>query len=130
MVDLAVKFGLPATQITGSTCIVIAEVELDGEETVMGVLADSVSQVIELKPDDVEPPPAFGAGVHADYLLGMGKSGKKFVLILNTDKVLSTDELLAAASVAAEAGEGEAPPEAPIQPPPEGEHVEQEEASV
>ena len=130
VVDLAVKFGLPETQVTGSTCIVITEVELEGEETVMGLLADSVSQVIELKPDDVEPPPAFGTGVHADYLRGMGKSGKKFVLMLDTDKVLSTDELLATTTVAAEAGGGEAQPETPVDESPEGEDADHAEASL
>jgi chemotaxis signal transduction protein len=60
VVDLAVKFGLPETAITSSACIVITEVEIDGETTVMGVLADSVSQVIELRGDDIEPPPKAG----------------------------------------------------------------------
>ena len=100
VVDLAVKFRLPETRITNATCIVIVEVELAGEQTVMGVLADAVSQVIELRAGDIQPPPAFGTGVHADFLLGMGRAGKKFVLMLDIDKVLSTDELLATAEVA------------------------------
>ena len=109
VVDLAVKFGLPETQITNSTCIVITEADLGGEQAVMGILADSVSQVIELKAGDIELTPAFGTGVHADYLLGLGKAGKKFVLMLDIDKVLSADELLATTSVAAEPAEaGEA----------------------
>jgi purine-binding chemotaxis protein CheW len=105
VVDLAVKFGLPETPISGSTCIVITEVELGGEQTVMGVLADAVSQVIDLRPDDIEVPPSFGTSIHVDYLLGMGKVGKKFVLMLDIDKVLSSEELLAT-SGAAEAAEG------------------------
>ncbi len=101
VVDLAVKFGLPGTRVTGSTCIVITEVELEGELTVMGLLADSVSEVITLRPEDVEPAPAFGTGVQTDYLLGMGKIGKKLVLMLDVDKVLSTEEILATSEVAA-----------------------------
>ncbi len=116
VVDLAVKFGLPETKITGSTCIVITEAELEGEQTVMGVLADSVSQVIELKAEDVEPPPAFGTGVHADYLLGLGKTGKKFVLMLDIDKVLSADELLATSGLADEVRGDEDEPESPVPP--------------
>jgi purine-binding chemotaxis protein CheW len=60
----------------------------------MGVMADSVRQVIDLKPENVEHPPTFGTRVKVDYLNGMARSGKKFCLILNTEKVLSTDELL------------------------------------
>jgi len=61
----------------------------------MGVLADSVSQVIELSADEIEQTPPFGTRVKTEYLLGMGVLGKKFCLILDIDKVLSADELLA-----------------------------------
>lgn len=94
VIDLAVKFRLPASVAGRLTCIVITEVECGGEATIMGVMADSVRQVIDLKPEDVEHPPTFGTRVKVDYLLGMARSGKKFCLILNTEKVLSTDELL------------------------------------
>ncbi|MGB7600931.1 MAG: chemotaxis protein CheW, partial [Candidatus Sulfotelmatobacter sp.] len=65
------------------------------ENLTMGVLADSVSQVIELSADEIEAAPPFGTRVKTEYLLGMGALGKKFCLILDIDKVLSTDELLA-----------------------------------
>lgn len=94
VIDLAVKFRLPASVAGRLTCIVITEVECGGEATIMGVMADSVRQVIDLKPEGVEHPPTFGTRVRVDYLLGMARSGKKFCLILNTEKVLSTDELL------------------------------------
>jgi purine-binding chemotaxis protein CheW len=94
VIDLAVKFRLPASVAGKLTCIVITEVECEGEATVMGVMADAVRQVIDLKPQDVEEPPTFGTRVKVDYLLGMARSGKKFCLILDTEKVLSTDELL------------------------------------
>jgi len=109
VVDLAVKFGLPDTAITSSACIVITEVQIEGETTVMGVLADSVSQVIELRADDIEPPPAFGTRINVDYLQGMGKSGKKFVLILDVDKVLSAEELLDTAALTSGRVEAEGP---------------------
>ena len=60
----------------------------------MGIMADSVRQVIDLKPQDIEVPPSFGTRLKVDYLLGMARSGKKFCLLLDTEKVLSTDELL------------------------------------
>lgn len=94
VIDLAVKFRLAASVVGKLTCIVITEVECEGEPTVMGVMADSVRQVIDLKPEDIEVPPSFGTRVKVDYLLGMARSGKKFCLLLDTEKVLSTEELL------------------------------------
>jgi purine-binding chemotaxis protein CheW len=94
VIDLAVKFR-QAPSIAGKlTCIVITEIECQGEATIMGIMADSVREVIDLKPQDIEEPPSFGTRVKVDYLLGMARSGKKFCLILDTEKVLSTDELL------------------------------------
>ena len=95
VVDLAVKFGLPASGISKFSCIIITEVMFQGENLTMGVLADSVSQVIELSADEIEATPPFGTRVKTEYLLGMGALGKKFCLILDIDKVLSADELLA-----------------------------------
>ena len=111
VVDLAAKFGLPETPITKRTCIVIVEVDLEGQRTVMGVLADAVSQVMDLTPADIEAPPAFGTRVRVDYLQGMGKVGKKFVLLLDVDRVLSAPELRAAEAVTATPPEAAAPPE-------------------
>jgi purine-binding chemotaxis protein CheW len=95
VVDLAVKFGLPASGISKFSCIIITEVMFQGESMTMGVLADSVSQVIELSAGEIEETPPFGTRVKTEYLLGMGALGKKFCLILDIDKVLSADELLA-----------------------------------
>ena len=95
VVDLAVKFGLPASRISKFTCIIITEVMFQSEQLTMGVLADSVSQVIDLSADEIEETPPFGTRVKIEYLLGMGALGKKFCLILDIDKVLSADELLA-----------------------------------
>ncbi|HEY6339068.1 MAG TPA: chemotaxis protein CheW [Candidatus Sulfotelmatobacter sp.] len=95
VVDLAVKFGLPASDISKFSCIIITEVMFQSETLTMGVLADSVSQVIELSADEIEPAPPFGTRVKTEYLLGMGALGKKFCLILDIDKVLSADEILA-----------------------------------
>lgn len=93
VVDLAIKFGMPQSPLTNRTCIVIVEVDLDGEQCVMGILADSVSQVIDLAASEILAPPAFGTRIKVDFLNGMGKSGNKFVLILAIEKVLSSDEL-------------------------------------
>jgi purine-binding chemotaxis protein CheW len=96
VVDLALKLGLAETEVTGRTCIIIVEVDLDAESTVMGILADAVNQVIALQSDQVEEPPAFGTRVDAGFLAGMGKLEGRFVLILDVDRALSVDELLSA----------------------------------
>jgi purine-binding chemotaxis protein CheW len=100
VVDLTTKFGLPESVITKRTCIVVVEVDLEGERTVMGVLADSVSQVIDLPKEAIEPPPHFGTRLRVDCLLGMGRAGRKFVLLLDIDKVLSPEELAVAETTA------------------------------
>lgn len=102
VVDLAVRFGLDERPITKTTCIVIVEVQQDAENTVMGVIADAVNQVIELNAQDIEEPPAFGTRVRLEYLAGMGKLGKKFALILNIDRVLSAAELPTVAALPSE----------------------------
>lgn len=97
VVDLGVRFGLRDSRVTKRTCVIIAEVEVGGERLVMGLMADAVSQVIDLQPSEIEPPPAFGTRVRVDFLKGLGKIGKKFVLILDLDRALSNTDLLAVA---------------------------------
>ncbi len=93
VIDLALKFGLTASPVTDRTCIVIVEANINDARIVMGVVADSVSQVISMAGDTILPAPAFGTRVRIDFLRGMGKAGDKFVLVLDIDKVLSADDL-------------------------------------
>ena len=96
VVDLVVRFRLGESKVTNRTCVIIAEFQAKGEPVVMGLIADSVSQVIDLAPGEIEPPPSFGTSVRVDFLKGLGKTAKKFVLILDLDRVLSAEELLTA----------------------------------
>ncbi|HLK90456.1 MAG TPA: chemotaxis protein CheW [Polyangia bacterium] len=117
VVDLAIKFGIRETPIARHTCVVIVETDLEGERTLMGVVADQVSQVLELPPQEIGAPPAFGPRIRVDYIAGMGRVGKKFVHLLDIDGVLSAGELLAvsAAGASAEPAPGEAaPPEGAV----------------
>jgi purine-binding chemotaxis protein CheW len=98
VVDLAMKLGLPPTTVHRRSCIVVVEVAFQEEKLVMGVLVDAVGQVLELGPEEVEPPPAFGAPVQADYLVGMGRFGKKFILLLDMGRVLSSQDLRVAST--------------------------------
>ena len=99
VVDLAIKFGMPQSPLTNRTCIVIVEIDLDGDQSVMGIIADSVSQVIDLASSEILAPPAFGTRIKVDFLDGMGKSGNNFVLILDIEKVLSSEELESTAAL-------------------------------
>jgi purine-binding chemotaxis protein CheW len=94
VVDLALKFGLSESPITATSCIVIVEVDVEGEATIIGVMADHVSEVILLTRSDIEPPPPFCAGIRVDYLRGIGKVGNVFVLVLDIDRILNADELM------------------------------------
>jgi len=98
VIDLAIKFGLPATEVTRRTCIVIVELKADDETLIMGVMADSVHQVVDFTAEQIQPAPAFGPRVHVDCLLGMASSNGKFVLLLDIDRVFSSDEIVAAGS--------------------------------
>lgn len=93
VVDLAVRFGLEAEPVTKTSCIIILEWQLENRDTMMGVVADSVSQVIDISARDVQSVPAFGTCITVDYLQGMVQQGKKFAMLLNIDKVLSADEI-------------------------------------
>lgn len=100
VVDLGLKFGMSVSPVTDRTCIVIVEANVNDNRTVMGVVADSVSQVVSMVDDDILPAPAFGTRVRIDFLRGMGKAGDKFVLVLDIDKVLSAEDMMPPAASA------------------------------
>jgi len=97
VIDLAIKFGLPATEVTRRTCVVIVELRVDDEAVVMGVMADSVHQVADFTAGQIQPAPSFGPRVRAGYLLGMAStSDSRFVQLLDIDRIFSSDEIQAA----------------------------------
>jgi purine-binding chemotaxis protein CheW len=93
VVDLRLKFGMAAAEKTVNTCIIITEVTVDGESAILGALADSVQEVIELEPGSISPPPKIGTRLKTEFIKGMGRQGDRFIIILDIDKVFSTDEL-------------------------------------
>ncbi len=102
VVDFAAKLGLPGAVAGAATCIIVVEALLEAEPVVMGVMVDAVSQVVEPGADDILPPPRFGTRIRVEYLRGLTKSGDDLCLVLDLDKVLSADEILAMADFAAE----------------------------
>jgi len=103
VVDLASRFGRKQTQITRRTCIIIIEAEKDGTQQDMGITVDAVSEVLEIRRDQIEPPPSLGTKIRTDFIHGMGKLNDRFVIVLDVNKMLSMDDL-AALSEAARAG--------------------------
>src|SRR5262249_30854598 len=82
VVDLALKLGQPAVEPTRTTCIVVVETTVDGEMVSVGLLADAVSQVVDLAADAIEPAPSFGTGAPVELLTGMGKLDGRLLLLL------------------------------------------------
>jgi len=93
VVDLNRKFGIRDTVKTVNTRIIIGEVEIEGYQTVLGVMADAVHEVMELEPESIEPAPRIGTRLDTDFLKGMGKREEEFVMILDIDKVFIPEEL-------------------------------------
>jgi len=93
VIDLAARFGGSQSEQSRRTCIVIIELVTDDERHDIGIVVDAVSEVLEVSDVDIEPAPAFGAKIRADFIAGMGKIGGKFVIILDIRKVLSVDEI-------------------------------------
>jgi purine-binding chemotaxis protein CheW len=113
VMDLSARFGKPATAVTKRTCIVIVEIDADGERQDVGVTVDAVNEVLEIPPADIEPAPSFGANISTDFIHGMGKLNGKFVIILNTDHVLSVDDVAALAHAGTMATHAVTPANAP-----------------
>ena len=95
VVDMRLKFGMAKTEKTVNTCIIIVEINLEGETTVLGALADSVQEVLDLEPHQIEPAPKIGTKLRTEFIRGMGKRGEQFIIILDIDKVFSGEELAA-----------------------------------
>jgi purine-binding chemotaxis protein CheW len=93
VVDLRVRFGLPPGDDTVHTRIIVMELELDGEGTVLGGIADSVHEVIEIEPGQIDPPPRIAMRWRSEFIQGMGKRGDDFIIILDVNAVFSSQEL-------------------------------------
>jgi purine-binding chemotaxis protein CheW len=93
VVDFRLCFGMTKTESTRNTCIVVVEVMVDDESTVIGALADSVEEVVDLEPSQIQPPPRIGARIRTDFIKGMGMRDSGFIVILDVDRVFSAAEL-------------------------------------
>ncbi|MEH6629119.1 MAG: chemotaxis protein CheW [Motiliproteus sp.] len=93
VIDLPVHFGWKASPLTKRTCIVIVELDGSSGPKEIGIVIDSVCEVLDIADENICAAPSFGAKVRTDFISGMGKVNDDFIVLLNTDKVLSIDEL-------------------------------------
>lgn len=93
VVDMRLKFSMEQSERTVNTCIIIVEIVQDDEVTEIGALADSVKEVMELEHNKIEPPPKIGTKLRSDFLKGMGKHGDQFIMILDINRIFSSEEL-------------------------------------
>jgi purine-binding chemotaxis protein CheW len=93
VIDLKEKFGIGISEKTVLSRIIICEINIDEDLTVIGALADSVHEVMEIEPENIEPAPKIGTRLNTEFLKGMGKRDDEFILILDIDKVFSVEEL-------------------------------------
>jgi purine-binding chemotaxis protein CheW len=93
VVDLRLKFGMTRTENSVNTCIIITEVTVDGDTTVLGCLADAVQEVLDLEPGNIAPAPRIGTKLRTDFIKGMGRQHDRFVILLDIDRIFSSDEL-------------------------------------
>ncbi len=93
VVDLRLKFGMPEIDYTERTCIIVVEISGQSGAVKIGIVVDAVSEVLNIKGEDIENTPVFGTRVNTDYILGMAKTGGCVKILLDIDKVLSTQEI-------------------------------------
>jgi purine-binding chemotaxis protein CheW len=94
VVDLRIKFGLPEKEATVDTSIIVINIDLNGEQVLIGTLVDAVREVLELKNNEISPAPTIGTKYNSGFIEGMWRTDEKFIMILDIDKVFSTDEII------------------------------------
>lgn len=100
VIDLRLRFHMPAMEYAERTCIVVVEINGQSDTVKIGIVVDAVSEVLNIKPEDIEDPPAFGTRLNTDYILGMAKVGSGVKILLDIDRVLGADEMWVLAQAA------------------------------
>ncbi len=93
VVDLRLKFGMAGAEATDRTCIIVVEISAGGNKIAMGIVVDSVSEVLNIRAGEIENTPSFGSKLDTSYILGMAKSGQGVKILLDIDRVISEDEI-------------------------------------
>lgn len=93
VIDTRIKFGMTATVYTTNTCIIVLDIEMDGETIQVGALVDAVQAVLEIDKNQIMPHPSIGSKYKSEFIEGVANIDEKFIMILNMDAVFSSDEL-------------------------------------
>ncbi len=93
LMDLRLKFGMAEQEYTERTCIIVVELNYDGVQRQMGIVVDSVSEVVNIQASELEPPPQYGTQVEEDFLIGIGKVKEKVILLLDIQNVLNPEDM-------------------------------------
>lgn len=93
VIDLAIRLGRKAIEVQKRTCIIVVELYSNEQNHVLGLLADAVSEVIEMEEDNIEDAPSFGANIRAEFIQGIAKCDDEFVVLLDANNTLSIREL-------------------------------------
>lgn len=93
VLDMRLKFGLHEGERTVDTCIIVMEVDVEVETIILGAVADSVQEVIEIQPEEIEPPPKIGTRLDTEFIEGMARNNDKFLIILDIDRVFTSGEI-------------------------------------
>ena len=93
VINLRQKFGMDEVEKTIDTCIVVMEIEIDGDVIVIGTMADAVQEVLDLDESQIEPPPRLGSKLNTEFIKGMGNLDDQFIIILDIDRVFTVEEL-------------------------------------
>lgn len=91
--DLRLKFGMAAMAYTDRTCIIVVEIDTNDSTVLIGIVVDAVSEVLNIKEEEIEKTPDFGTHLNTEYILGMAKMGGGVKILLDIDRILSTGEI-------------------------------------
>ena len=97
VIDLQSRFGRPKAQLGKKTCVIIFDVGPDGDKVELGLMVDAVSEVIDIAPSKIEPPPQFGTTIQREFIRGLGKVDSEFIVILDPERALNIDDMVALA---------------------------------
>lgn len=101
VIDLRRYFDMATTEPTVDSCIIIVELEIEGEKTALGLLADRVKEVLELSTTDINPPPKLGNKVDSQFIYGVARHDDQFIILLKIHRIFSDTEMKDVADIAA-----------------------------
>lgn len=107
VLDTRIKFGLPETEYTSNTCILVMELISKNEKIQMGAIVDNVQEVLELSDTDILPPPSIGTSFSSNYLTGMTNRNNNFIMLIDVNKVFADDDILNISDLSVESSAAE-----------------------